>query len=369
MIRYLLYSLASLGLILDAAAGPLPLGQLRLPPGFTIELYAYPVPDARSMALGDQGTLFVGTRRKGRLYAVRDENGDGTADSIETIARKLNMPNGIAFHDGDLYVAENHRLVVYPNAETRLPALPKPRILRDDLPRERHHGWRYLGIGPDRRLYLSIGAPCNVCDEPGFAEIRSMNRDGGNERVEARGVRNSVGFDWHPESGELWFSDNGRDWLGDDAPPDELNRLGQRGQHFGFPYCHGGERLDPEFGEGKRCGDYVPPAARLQAHVAPLGVQFIRGNRLPGDYRHQLLVAEHGSWNRSSKVGYQVTLARIQDHRVVDYRPFITGWLQGEQAWGRPVAVLELPDGDLLVSDDAAGAIYRVHYEDNRDSR
>lgn len=366
MTPYPFYALLGLGLGLawQALAGPLPLEQLRLPPGFSISLYAYPVPDARSMTLGADGTLFVATRKAGRLYAVRDRRGDGQADAIETIATGLNMPNGIAFHQGDLYVAENHRLMVYRDAEAGLPALPSPEIIRDDLPRERHHGWRYLAIGPDARLYLSIGAPCNVCDEPGFAEIRSMKLDGTDQRVEASGVRNSIGFDWHPASGKLWFSDNGRDWLGDDAPPDELNRLDERGQHFGFPYCHGGDLPDPEFGAGKDCRDYQAPARCLQAHVAPLGIHFIRGSSLPAQYRQQLLVAEHGSWNRSSKVGYRVALAVLDGDQVSGYRDFISGWLQGERAWGRPVAVLELPGGDLLVSDDGAGAIYRVRYQD-----
>ena len=334
------------------------LENIELPPGFTIEEYAA-VPNARSLALGDNGTVFVSTRRGRSVYAVVVE-GEGTR-TIELLDG-LNTPNGIAFHGGDLYVAEMTRVTRYRDIEANLHDVPGAEILDIDLPSERHHGWRYIGFGPDDKLYISIGAPCNICEEEGFARIVRMNADGSEREMVAEGIRNSVGFTWHPETGDLWFTDNGRDMLGDDLPPDELNHATRQGQHFGFPYCHAGELLDPKFGPGNDCADYRSPAQKLGPHVAPLGVKFYTGDQFPAEYHGQIFIAEHGSWNRSKKIGYRITLVRLESGEPVSYEPFVTGWLQGQSVSGRPVDLLVLADGSMLVSDDHAGKIYRISY-------
>ncbi|WP_335342213.1 PQQ-dependent sugar dehydrogenase [Sedimenticola hydrogenitrophicus] len=354
----------ALGLMLLLCGGgvaALELGEIRLPDGFRIEVAVADVTDARSLALGERGTLFIATRRGGRVYAVTDRDGDGRFDPPRVLLDGLRMPNGIAIHEGALYVAENHRIVRYDGIEQRLQSPPEP-VLLARLPTETHHGWRYLAFGPDGRLYVAIGAPCNICDEPGFATIVRMRADGSEREVMAAGVRNSVGFDWQPETGELWFSDNGRDWLGDDRPPDELNRAPQPGLHFGYPFCHGGEIPDPLYGRARRCEEFAPPALNLGAHVAALGVRFYTGKQFPEAYRGQLFIAEHGSWNRSEPVGYRLGLARIEEGRVVSYSPFAEGWLGAEGVSGRPVDLLVAPDGSLLVSDDHAGVVYRISY-------
>lgn len=337
------------------------LDDIELPPGFSIEEYA-DVPNARSLALGDNGTLFVANRKGQSVYAVVADEA-GKTRTIE-LADDLNAPNGIAFHDGDLYVAEIDRVSRFVDMEKRLDDVPEAEILDIDLPSKRHHGWRYIGFGPDNKLYISIGAPCNVCDEAGFAEIVRMDPDGSNRETFASGIRNSVGFTWHPESGELWFTDNGRDMMGDDIPPCELNRASGPGQHFGFPYCHAGEILDPKFGKGKNCADYRAPARKLGPHVAPLGVKFYTGKMFPAEYQGQIFIAEHGSWNRSKKIGYRITLVRLENGSPVSYEPFAHGWLQGESVSGRPVDLIVLDDGSLLVSDDLSGKIYRISYRD-----
>lgn len=340
------------------------LGKIKMPAGFSINTYAEKVPGARSMALSPGGILFVGTRKQGNVYAVVDENRDNRADEIITIAKELHMPNGVAFHDGALYVAEVSRILRYDNIENRLKNPPEPVVVTDEFPEDEHHGWKYIAFGPDGMLYVPVGAPCNACEreDPVYASILRMAPDGSGLEVFARGVRNTVGFDWHPESGALWFTDNGRDWLGDDQPPDELNRAPQTGLHFGFPYCHGGELLDPEYGAGRNCQDFQPPARQLGPHVAALGMTFYTGQMFPAAYRHQIFIAEHGSWNRTTPLGYRITLVRLEGEKVVDYTIFAQGWLQGGSAWGRPVDVLVMPDGALLVSDDRAGAIYRISY-------
>ncbi|HKK13073.1 MAG TPA: PQQ-dependent sugar dehydrogenase [Gammaproteobacteria bacterium] len=344
-----------------AAAGPA-LDLIRLPPGFRITVFSDRVPGARSLALGSGGTVFVGTRGEGRVYALRDRNGDGRADRVFTVARGLDMPNGVAFRGGALYVAEVNRILRLDGIESRLADPPAPVVVRDDFPQERHHGWKFIAFGPDGRLYVPVGAPCNVCDAPGHGLIYRLGADGSDKQVYARGVRNTVGFDWNPATGTLWFTDNGRDWLGDDRPPDELNRAPRPGLHFGFPYCHGASLPDPDFGPGHRCAHYTPPAAELGAHVAALGMRFYTGGNFPSAYRDRIFIAEHGSWNRSRKVGYRVVTATVHDGRVEAVQPFATGWLQGQRAWGRPVDLLVMPDGALLVSDDQAGAIYRIVY-------
>ena len=350
---------AFLFLVLLSSFATASLDDIQLPPGFTIEEYA-DVPKARSLALGDRGTLFVSNRKGRSVYAVV-ENSDGSTRTIE-ILDGMSTPNGIAFRDGDLYVAEIDRVIRYANIEDNLENVPDGEVLDIDLPSDRHHGWRYIGFGPDDKLYISIGAPCNVCDEFGYAQIIRMNPDGTGRETFASGVRNSVGFTWHPETGELWFTDNGRDMLGDDLPACELNHAPRQGLHFGFPYCHAGDLPDPKFGDGKDCSNYTPPARKLGPHVAPLGVKFYTGDQFPPEYRNQVFIAEHGSWNRSKKIGYRISLVRLEGNKAISYEPFAHGWLQGQQVSGRPVDLMVLEDGSMLVSDDFAGKIYRIRY-------
>ncbi len=340
------------------------LGRIKLPPGFTIQLYATHVPNARSMTLGAQGTLFVGSRRAGKVYALVDHSNDNKADEVITIARGLNTPNGVAFRNGALYVAEVNRVLRFDDIEAQLKNPPAPVAVNDSFPTDEHHGWKFIRFGPDGWLYVPVGAPCNVCDpeDKRYATIMRMQPDGSGLEVFARGVRNTVGFDWHPQANQLWFTDNGRDWMGDDLPPDELNYAPHPGMHFGFPYCHGRNIRDPAFGEKHPCAEFEPPAMELGAHVAALGMRFYTGSTFPPSYHNQIFIAEHGSWNRSAPVGYRITLVRLEGNRAVKYEPFAEGWLIGGFKWGRPVDVLVMPDGAVLVSDDYAGAIYRISY-------
>ena len=346
----------------DLTSG-LPLDSITLPPGFTIEVYAGDLENARSLELSPDGTLFIGTRTEGSIYAVRDTDGDNRADRMWTIARGLFMPNGVQFRDGSLFVAEVNRVIRFDNIESRLDNPPAPVVVNDNFPDDRHHGWKFIRFGPDGKLYVPVGAPCNICepDDP-YAAILHMNPDGSGLEVFARGIRNTVGFDWQPETGALWFTDNGRDMLGDDLPPDELNRATGPGMHFGYPYFHAGDIRDPEFGGGRSADEFTPPAMKLGPHVAALGMRFYTGDMFPEEYRNGIFIAEHGSWNRSSKIGYRVMFVKIEDGRAVDYRAFAEGWLQGQNNWGRPVDVLVMPDGSLLVSDDFAGVVYRITY-------
>ncbi len=342
----------------------LPVDEIKLPPGFRIGVYAYPVPGARSLTLGEKGTVFVGTRKTGKVYALSDRDGDGRAEDIAPIAEGLNNPNGVAFRGGALYVAEINRVIRFDDVENRLARPPAPATVNDTFPRDEHHGWKFIRFGPDGKLYVPVGAPCNVCerDDERYASIMRMNADGSGLEVFARGVRNTVGFDWHPDTGELWFTDNGRDWMGDNEPPDELNRAAKAGLHFGFPYIHGANVLDPEFGEKGTPPAFTPPARELGPHVAALGMRFYVGEMFPPTYRGQIFIAEHGSWNRTTPVGYRVTFVRLEGNSAVSYEVFAEGWLRGRKAWGRPVDVLVMPDGALLVSDDKADAVYRITY-------
>ncbi|MEE4174655.1 MAG: PQQ-dependent sugar dehydrogenase [Xanthomonadales bacterium] len=360
MPRKLLLPVA-LALPLAACAQP-DLSLVELPDGFSIDYYAEGVENARQMALGDEGTLFVGSRRAGKVHAVVDSDGDFRADRVILIADGLEMPSGIEFREGDLYVAAVSRVLRYPGIESRLDNPPEPEVLVDDLPTETHHGWKYLRFSPAGELFLPVGAPCNVCDEPGFAEVRRLDLESGQTDTWAYGVRNSVGLAFHPQTAELWFTDNGRDWMGDDLPDCELNHAPEQGMHFGFPYCHQGDVPDPDFGEGKTCADYVAPEINLGPHVAPLGLAFYTGDQFPADYRGDLIIAEHGSWNRSDKIGYRLKRVTFEEGEVTGQEVFAEGWLQGQEDWGRPNDVLVLPDGSLLVSDDKADAIYRIIY-------
>jgi glucose/arabinose dehydrogenase len=340
------------------------LDKIEMPPGFKISLYAR-VPGARSMALSSKGILFVGTREEGKVYAVLDDDKDHAADEVIVVANDLRMPNGVAFRKGSLYVAEVSRVLRFDNIEAD-PANPaEPVVVNDSFPAEEHHGWKYIAFGPDDRLYVPVGAPCNICEnrDPRFAGIMRMAPDGGGLEIYARGVRNTVGFDWHPKTNVLWFTNNGRDWMGDDMPPDTLHRAPEKGLHFGFPYCHAGRIPDPEYGKKRSCNEFHPPAIELGPHVAALGMKFYTGRMFPEEYRNQIFIAEHGSWNRTVPIGYRITLVRLRENRAVSYEVFARGWLQSDRAWGRPVDVLVMPDGSLLVSDDRAGAIYRIHYE------
>lgn len=346
----------------------LPLDSIQLPEGFKIELFADKVVNARSLSLSPDGTLYVGTRGEGKVYALRDTDGDYVADERYTLAEGLEMPNGVAFRDGDLYVAEVSRLLKFTDIENHLKEPGTPEVIYDQYPTETHHGWKFISFGPDGKLYIPVGAPCNTCDpeEEIFASITRINPDGTGMEVIQHGIRNTVGFTWHPDDQKLWFTDNGSDMLGDDIPACELNRADSLGQHFGYPYCHQGDLLDEEFGEGKDCADYTPPVQKLGPHVAPLGVEFYTGQMFPATYQKQILIAEHGSWNRSTKIGYRVTLVTLDENQnAISYEPFAAGWLNKEEdeAWGRPVDLEHLPDGSILVSDDFADAIYRISYE------
>ena len=347
---------------MSALAQSPPLERIHLPPGFTIELLAR-VPGAREMAFGARGTLFVGSTW-GDVYAVSYDANGGHA-TVRTIASGLRQPVGVAFRDGTLYVSAVSRILRLPDIEAHLDRPPQPVVVSDRFPTDGAHGWKFIAFGPDGKLYVPVGAPCNICepDRDRYANIMRMNADGSNLEVYARGIRNSVGFDWDPRTGALWFTNNGRDNMGDDVPPDTLNVAPKPGLDFGYPYCHAGTIADPEFGRKRPCADFAKPAQPLGAHVASLGMRFYTGTQFPRAYRDQIFIAEHGSWNRSAKVGYRVTLVRLDANRKpVSYEPFAEGWLQGQQVLGRPADVAVAPDGSLLIADDAAGAIYRVRY-------
>lgn len=341
------------------------LSAIRLPEGFRIEVYAQGVTNARAMCWGDRGTLFVGSRSEGVVHALRDEDGDGVAEVHRLVAEKLKMPVGVAFKDGALYVSAVDRILRLDGIEDRLSDPPQPVVVTADYPTDTHHGWKFIAFGPDGALYVPVGAPCNICksEDPVYASITRITHAGKGREIVAHGVRNTVGFDWHPETGQLWFTDNGRDWMGDDQPDCELNRLTTHGEHFGYPYCHAPDIADPEFGAERTCGEFTPPAALLGAHTAPLGMRFYTGGQFPEKYRNAIFIAQHGSWNRSTPSGYRVMVAFPQADGTARTEVFAEGWLQGNRAWGRPVDVLMAPDGALLVSDDAADMIYRISYK------
>lgn len=338
---------------------------IKLPAGFRIEVYADNVPYARSMTLTENGMLIVSTRNSDKVYAVLDNDGDYKADEVVVIISGLDTPNGVAVKDGSLYIAEINRILRIDDIENTFRNNPQPVVVKDDFPTARSHGWKFIRFGPDGKLYVPVGAPCNIClsDDPRFASITRMNPDGSEFEIYANGIRNSVGFDWHPQTNELWFTDNGRDSMGDDIPPDELNHAPTSGLHFGYPFLHGKDIPDPEYGQGIDPSDYTLPAQELGPHVASLGMRFYTGTMFPAQYKNQIFIAEHGSWNRSSKIGYRVSLVRLDGNNAISYEPFAEGWLKGETVSGRPVDVEILPDGSMLVSDDYAGKIYRISYE------
>ncbi|WP_445291995.1 PQQ-dependent sugar dehydrogenase [Bdellovibrio sp. BCCA] len=346
----------SLLFISSGFAAKLPLEKLKMPVGFKVSVWAT-VPGARSLAQAPDGRIFVGTRSGDKVYVV--QNG-----KAQVLAQGLDTPNGVAYKDGKLYVAEISRILEFDvSKQTALPMKPS-RILEQKFPSDTHHGWKFIRFGPDGLLYVPVGANCNICD-PGkeYARIYKIDVNGNSKEEIAQGIRNTVGFDFHPTTKELWFTDNGRDWLGDDRPPDELNRLTKIGENFGFPGCHGKDILDPEFGKGKSCRNFTPPVAELRAHVAALGMRFYTGNMFPAEYKNSIILAEHGSWNRSTAQGYRLTFVKLNGSQVEKVDGFVEGWLQGDSAWGRPVDVEVLSDGSMLVSDDKAGVIYRVTYQ------
>jgi glucose/arabinose dehydrogenase len=348
-----------------------------VPEGFQVSVFAENVENARSMALGPQGTVFVGSRTTGKLHAVIDRDGDYQADRVVLLADDLDQPNGVAMRGGALYVATASKILRFDDIERHLDSPPAPVTVRDSLPNpSAGHTWKFIAFGPDSLLYMSVGAPCNVCLSPPLVStILRMKPDGSDLEMYAEGVRNTVGFDWHPVTGELWFTDNGRDLLGDDVPGDEINVAREPGLHFGFPFCHQGDLSDPEFGAQRDCSTTEAPALTLDAHVAALGLTFYTGTMFPDDYANAAIVAEHGSWNRTVPSGYRVMVARTDGRRVTSYEPFVDGFLPGRgstapggwdaqaAAEGRPVDVLQMPDGSILISDDTGNRLLRVAYE------
>ena len=356
--------------------GASPLASLVLPTGFHADVFADGVENAREMALAPGGTVFVGSRSAGKVHAVVDSNGDHKADKVMLIASGLDQPNGVAMRNGALYVATASKLLRFDDIEKHLDAPPAPVTIREDLPNPKTgHSWKFIAFGPDDMLYMSVGAPCNVCTSPPMVSaIVRMKPDGSDMAVFAEGVRNSVGFDWQPATHELWFTDNGRDLLGDDVPNDELNVAWKAGLHFGFPYCHQGDVADPQFGAERACSTTEPPVLKLGAHVAAIGFTFYTGNMFPASYKNAAIIAEHGSWNRSTPSGYRVMVAHTEGRKVTGYEPLVDGFLPGltsgspggrgagAAAIGRPADVLQMPDGSILISDDTGNRLIRVSY-------
>ena len=343
-------------------ADKLPIAKMKLPPGFKAEVWASDVLDARGLRQGDKGTVFVSSLFvAGKIYAVVDKGGKR---EVKTLAEKLFLPNGIEFHKGSLYVATPKDITRYDDIENRLDAPPAPVMVYDKLPGEVPHGWKFIKVGPDGKLYVPIGAPCNICEPgSGFAKITRMNLDGSGVEDVALGVRNTVGFDFDPKNGELWYTNNGRDWLSEDLPNDSLNHVTKKGQHFGFPYCHQGNFADPEFGWGKDCKQFVQPALLTGAHAGTLGMRFYTGPQFPKKYQGAIFIARHGPWNRTQKYAADVVVAWPDGKGgIARMEPFLTGLVENNEYLGRPVDVLVLKDGSLLVSDDHNGAIYRISY-------
>jgi glucose/arabinose dehydrogenase len=346
---------------IPAAADKLPTAQLKLPPGFNIEVYASGIANTRSLRIGDKGTVFVGTRFGNKVTAIVKKDGK---TELKTVAEGLYRPNGLAYHNGTLYIAELSQISKIDNVEANLDKPSKPTVIYSDLPKDEAHGWKFIAIGPDSKLYLEVGQPGNnVLHSPAHGQIRRINLDGTGAEVVARGVRHSVGFDWNPVNKQLYFSDNGRDWLSEDVPQDELNRVTKVGEHFGAPYCYQGNMLDPEFGWGHNCREFTAPIALTGPHSAGLGLRFYTGDMFPKKYRNAIFLARHGSWNRTNKFGGDVVAVFLnKDGTVKSMEPFITGFLVDNKYIGRPVDVEIMKDGSMLLSDDWNGAIYRITY-------
>jgi glucose/arabinose dehydrogenase len=347
---------------IPAAADKLPTAKLKVPAGFNIEVFASGIANARSLAEGDKGTIFVGSRLVGKVYAITtDKDGKRT---VKTIASDLHRPNGVAFKNGTLYIAELSKISKVEKAEDNLDSPAKLVTIFDKLPKDEAHGWKFIAIGPDNKLYVPVGQPGNnVLHDADHGQIRRINLDGSGAEVYALGVRNSVGFDWNPETKQMYFTDNGRDWLSETVPEDELNRVTKAGEDFGAPYCYQGNIIDQELGWGKNCKDYTPPVGLMGPHTASLGMRFYTGSMFPKTYKNVIFVARHGSWNKSQKQGGDVVVVRLnKDGTVKSVEPFMTGFLEDNKYVGRPVDVMLLKDGSLLVSDDWNGAVYRITY-------
>jgi glucose/arabinose dehydrogenase len=348
---------------IPTAADKLPVAKLKAPQGFKVEVFAAGVANARSIRIGDKGTVFVSSRLLDKVHAIREKDGKR---EVKVIASGLHRPNGLAFHKGTLYVAELSKVSKLENIEDHLDDPPKLTLINDQFPKDEPHGWKFIAIGPDDKLYVPVGAPGNINnpDQNNYAHIRRMNLDGSGMEVVVRGVRNTVGFDWHPQTKELWFTDNGRDWVSEDLPEDELNRVTASGKkHFGYPFCHQGNFRDPEFGWGHSCSEFEPPAALLGPHTAALGMRFYTGDMFPTEYKNAIFIARHGAWNRTEKTGGDVVVAKLNpDGTVKSIEPFLTGFIEDNKYVARPVDVQMMKDGSLLVSDDYNGAVYRVSY-------
>ena len=349
------------------ASSDLPLNKLKVPAGFQVEVWAEGIPEARSLALGDKGTVFVSNRNLSNVYAIVDRNGKR---EVKTLFKGLDTPNGLVFDKGTLYVAERHRITRYDGIEDRLDNPPAAVVVVDNLDptKQAGHFWKYLALGPDGKLYFNIGSPQNIT-MPTYMEAAIVRVDPKNGELEnyAQGVRNSVGMAFHPVTKQLWFTEHGRDWISDDMPSDELNVVSLKGEHFGFPYCFQGDFLDPQYGKNRSCSEFTPPKVKLGAHVAPLGMRFYTGKMFPAAYKNNMFIAQHGSWNRTVKQGYNVVRVTVDAKGNAKSEPFLDGFMTDEKAdppmWGRPVDVLQMPDGAMLVSDDYNGIIYRVSYK------
>jgi glucose/arabinose dehydrogenase len=353
---------------LATAADKLPVDKLKVPKGFKVEVYASGIANARSLRLGDKGTVFVSNRTLDKIYAIVDKGGKR---EVKVLYKDLYRPNGIALHDGTLYIAELSQISKVEKIEDNLDNPPKPTVIYSDLPKDEPHGWKYLTVGPDNKLYFNVGAPCNIClPPPTHAQIRRINLDGSNPEVVARGTRQIVGMDWHPTLKQLYFTENARDWLSEELPNDKLNRLTQPGKdNFGYPYCHQGNVPDPEFGWGHSCDEFTKPVALLGPHAAPLGIKFYTGTAFPSEYRGQAFIARHGSWNKSKKIGGDIVVAKLnKDGTLKSLDTFLTGFIENNNYVGRPVDLLVMKDGSLLISDDYAGAVYRVSYGNSQAS-
>jgi glucose/arabinose dehydrogenase len=352
------------GKMTETPASEIPIDRLKLPRGFKAEIWASGLPGGRAMARGDKGKIYVGTRIIGRVYEVSDAGGKRT---VRIVAEKLTQPAGVAFNNGSLYVMAIDKVLRYDGIEDKPDVQPVDLTDKFDLPPERHHNWKYIAFGPDKKLYVPFGAPCNICEpKDEYAQIRRYNPDGSGKEVLARGIRNTVGFDWHPKTGELWFTDHGRDWMGDDTPEDELNRLAKPGLNFGFPYCHAKGVPDADVKKADPCKGVTLPVTTMGPHTAVMGVKFYTGKMFPGEYQNAMFIARRGSWNRTKHSGFDVVMVKASaDGKNAKVTPFITGFMDPKENsfWGRPVYLLQMPDGALLLTDEQNGAIYRISYE------
>jgi len=351
------------GKMTETARGDIPIDKLNVPPGFAVETWAAGIPGGRAMALGDKGKIYVGSRIIGRVYEITD---DGTRRSSRVVVDKLTQPSGVAFANGSLYVFAIDKVLRFDGIESNPNVQPVDMTAKFNLPPLQHHNWKYVRFGPDKKLYVPFGAPCNICEPTAeYAQIRRYNADGSGMEVIARGIRNSLGFDWHPKTGEMWFVDQGRDWMGDNGPQDELNRLAKPGLFFGYPYCHAQGIPDQDIKKADACNGVTLPVTVMGPHASVLGTQFYTGKMFPAEYRDTLFIVRKGSWNRNTLFGYDVVTVRASaDGKNAKITQFLTGFMDPKQNnfWGRPAYLLQMPDGALLVSDEQLGAIYRISY-------